>query len=220
MSQKLTYQLIYRFAKTPEQLPWHQTTPPPFIIDHLADIDEPGRVLDIGCGSGFLSYWFAQRGWEVVGLDFNAAAVEMAKAKNADMANVTIVHADITQPILTEQKFDLLLDVGCLHGLNTVAQLRRYRRNILFWLKADGQFMLIHAEKRHRFDWRPIGPRRLPKHRILSLFQQDLNLIDQHSETRVVPLPIGPKLQLGHYCFKHQKRRSPELELMTATQIN
>ena len=35
-----------------------------------------GRLLDVGCGNGWSSYAFAKRGFDVVGVDLNAAAFE------------------------------------------------------------------------------------------------------------------------------------------------
>lgn len=43
----------------------------------------PGRLLDVGCGEGFVLADFAARGWEVAGMDFSVAGVE---AMNPDMA--------------------------------------------------------------------------------------------------------------------------------------
>jgi SAM-dependent methyltransferase len=39
----------------------------------------PARVLDCGCGTGWLSYFLAQRGYDVVGTDVSADAVALAK---------------------------------------------------------------------------------------------------------------------------------------------
>jgi SAM-dependent methyltransferase len=40
---------------------------------------QPGRVLDLGCGSGELLHQLHQRGWEVEGIDFNPDAVQRAR---------------------------------------------------------------------------------------------------------------------------------------------
>jgi SAM-dependent methyltransferase len=36
----------------------------------------PGRVLDVGCGAGWSTYWLAVRGYDATGIDLNPAAFE------------------------------------------------------------------------------------------------------------------------------------------------
>jgi SAM-dependent methyltransferase len=40
----------------------------------------PARILDCGCGTGWLSYFLAQRGYDVVGIDVSADAIDLARA--------------------------------------------------------------------------------------------------------------------------------------------
>lgn len=40
-----------------------------------------GRLLDIGCGTGTHDFFFAERGWEVRGIDTDRGAIEVARAK-------------------------------------------------------------------------------------------------------------------------------------------
>lgn len=49
----------------------------PYVLEGVA----PGRVLDVGCGNGDLLSHFAQRGWEVYGLDPGESAVKAATAR-------------------------------------------------------------------------------------------------------------------------------------------
>lgn len=44
--------------------------------------DSPGRLLDLGCGPGLYTSLFADRGYRVTGIDFNAASIEYAAAGN------------------------------------------------------------------------------------------------------------------------------------------
>lgn len=54
--------------------------------DEIADLlPRMGRVLDIGCGDGLMSYVFFRRGLEIVGIDDNTMAIQIAE-KIAPMA--------------------------------------------------------------------------------------------------------------------------------------
>ena len=46
--------------------------------------DGSGRLLDVGCGEGFVLSRFSKEGWQVEGIDFSVAGVE---AMNPDMAS-------------------------------------------------------------------------------------------------------------------------------------
>ena len=47
---------------------------------YLAELD-PGKLLDVGCGSGRFLNHMQQKGWEVEGIDFDDKAVEYARTK-------------------------------------------------------------------------------------------------------------------------------------------
>jgi SAM-dependent methyltransferase len=59
---------------------------PPFRLDGAS----PGRMLDVGCGSGDLLRDFAQRGWEAHGIDPSAAAVAAAARRGARVHRGTL----------------------------------------------------------------------------------------------------------------------------------
>jgi 2-polyprenyl-3-methyl-5-hydroxy-6-metoxy-1,4-benzoquinol methylase/GNAT superfamily N-acetyltransferase len=76
---------------------------------------KPGqKILDIGCGLGRHAIGLAQRGFEVVGVDFSAASIEYAQSM-AERAGVAVrfVHADCRKCALDE-KFDAAL---CLYDV-------------------------------------------------------------------------------------------------------
>lgn len=56
----------------------------------------PGRALDLACGEGRNALWLAERGWQVTGVDFSAAALAKARAQ-ASARSVTVewVEADL-----------------------------------------------------------------------------------------------------------------------------
>lgn len=89
----------------------------------LADL-RPGRALDSGCGTGRHAVRLGELGWAVVGIDAVAKPLRAARARAAaaDLdGRVSFVKADVTRLDLSGA-FDLVLDIGCLHGLPVPAQ--------------------------------------------------------------------------------------------------
>jgi trans-aconitate methyltransferase len=66
----------------------------------------PGRALDLGCGAGRSSIWLAERGWQVTGVDFSDAALELARAARPD---ADWVLADLREYEPAAAAYDLVL---------------------------------------------------------------------------------------------------------------
>jgi SAM-dependent methyltransferase len=111
----LFYRLAYQFGRPR----WDSGDPRPE-LQELADGRAPGRALDLGCGTGTNAIYLAERGWDVVGVDFVANAIESAKSK-AERAGITAVFlvGDVTRlrDAGVQGPFDLMLDIGCYHGI-------------------------------------------------------------------------------------------------------
>ena len=56
----------------------------------------PGRLLDLGCGTGWTSNFFARRGYDVVGVDIAADMIAIANElrDQAGLRNLTFVESD------------------------------------------------------------------------------------------------------------------------------
>ena len=81
---------------------------------------EPGRVLDVGCGTGGTLVYLAKHGFEATGVDVSPTAIEEArrKARAAGIECHWIV-ADfpegVDQEALPHNSFDLVVERGFLH---------------------------------------------------------------------------------------------------------
>src|SRR5262249_40275018 len=65
-----------------EPLPWDSGTPDPMLVEIIElHAIEPGRTLEIGCGTGTNAIYLAQHRFEVAGVDISPLAVEKARAK-------------------------------------------------------------------------------------------------------------------------------------------
>lgn len=82
----------------------------------------PGRVLDLGCGRGAYTVELARRGWDAVGIDNVARAIDAANRRGTPGA--TFVVGDVTElQTASLGGFDFFLDIGCLQGLTTPQRL-------------------------------------------------------------------------------------------------
>ena len=111
--------LIYRLAYRGGTPPWDTGQPHPE-LDSMIDVRATGRALDLGCGSGANAVELARRGWDVVGVDFVAAAIEAAdrRAREAGVA-ARFVNGDVSalRDCGIIGPFDLVIDVGCYHSI-------------------------------------------------------------------------------------------------------
>ena len=76
----------------------------------------PARIVEFGCGTGWLSLALAQRGFDVLGLDISEDAVAHAgaAARNRELANVRFVAADY-ETFSGEGAFDFAIFHDSLH---------------------------------------------------------------------------------------------------------
>jgi len=84
------------------------------IAGHYA-LSAGDRVLDVGCGKGFLLYELTQAvpGLEVAGLDISAYAIEHAKEE----VRPFIQHGSAVRLPYDDSSFDCVLSLGTLHNL-------------------------------------------------------------------------------------------------------
>ncbi|MEH6518706.1 MAG: class I SAM-dependent methyltransferase [Halioglobus sp.] len=74
----------------------------------LIGCDEPGRMLDVGCGEGFVLKSFAEEGWEVAGIDFSLAGVEAMNPKIADLAEQGDIFSLLEARIAAGEQYNIV----------------------------------------------------------------------------------------------------------------
>lgn len=93
------------------------------LLTRLLPPDPPLRILDVGCGTGFLSFLLAGAGHTVVGLDLSEAMLEMARRTAASRAlPVTFVQGDAERPALSLGSFDAVVSRHLLWTLPSPQQ--------------------------------------------------------------------------------------------------
>ncbi len=158
------YDAKYRFTK-PD---WDSGLTPPELVAFVDRDRSRGRALDLGCGTDTNAIYLAQHGFDVTAIDFSPKAIDLAREK-AQQVNVKIDFrvGDVTRlDNLHEphEPFDLILDIGCLHGLGDegkaryaqqVAKLSRVNSTLLIYAFHQpaffGKYHLSIEEAKHYF---------------------------------------------------------------------
>jgi len=106
----------------------------------------PGRVLEVGCGTGALLYDLAERGYDGVGVELSAKARSIAHQVLADDGRFRI---ESEVPRHAAQSFDLLIAFEVLeHIEDDVAALASW----LELLKPGGRVLISVPAHRHRWN--------------------------------------------------------------------
>jgi SAM-dependent methyltransferase len=201
-SEQKRLQGVYEKAKNPQDLPWYRPEPPEMVQRVVRERGaRRGRALDLGCGTGDYSLYLAKNGYDVTGIDYLPEPVRMAQeAAGTRGLSVRFLQADVlTWP--SDGMFDLVLDSGCLHSLHP-SERPAYKKRLLSWMNRAADYVLVHFGKRHPLDWRPLGPRRRRRSRIVAEMQPELLLRVYSKEILLTPFPVGPKVLIGSYWFR------------------
>jgi 2-polyprenyl-3-methyl-5-hydroxy-6-metoxy-1,4-benzoquinol methylase len=79
----------------------------------------PAKLLDLGCGTGWTSIFFAKRGYEVIGLDISEEAINYANEikEKERINNLNFVVGDY-ENITYDNEFDCIIFYDSLHHSN------------------------------------------------------------------------------------------------------
>lgn len=123
------------------QPPWETGITPPEVMQFVQS-HPPGRAIDLGCGSGTNGITLARAGWQVTGVDFAMKAIGQARRKLAQAGLPgEFLQRDVTALDDLHHPFNLILDIGCFHGLSGEKK-ARYQHNLLRLLSPGGSFLL------------------------------------------------------------------------------
>ncbi|HSF24073.1 MAG TPA: class I SAM-dependent methyltransferase [Blastocatellia bacterium] len=109
-------------------------------VERLVGDVSGARILDLGCGAGPYSLWFAERGSRVSGLDLSETMIALASQKAAEGGvRIDFRVADIRKPLpFTDAEFDLVFTATALHYVEDLATLFGEIARVM---KATGHFV-------------------------------------------------------------------------------
>lgn len=99
--------------------PWNLNIHYDQLLSRLAHSGD--HVLDVGCGDGFLSARLSRQGCVVVGLDADAGVLDRARARWPE-ENIEWRHANLLDPDLEPESFDVVVSNAMLHHLRDTAE--------------------------------------------------------------------------------------------------
>lgn len=99
--------------------PWSDTQCGLYLMElgaMMGLMPQHGRLLDMGCGTGWTSIMFARRGYDVVGTDLVPEAIAAGRQlqRQHGLSNLDFVTADYESLDFREQ-FDIVVFFDCLH---------------------------------------------------------------------------------------------------------
>ena len=103
-----------------------------------------GRVLEIGCGTGFYTRWLSDRGLQVVGMDLSSNMIEQAKLRCPD--SVQLIVGNCEDPGSGLVRDGIAAGFDAIIGVNTFSYYPNKRdalRNYHELLRQDGRFVLL-----------------------------------------------------------------------------
>ena len=102
--------------------PWDTNRPSTELVRVLGEWSiTPGRVLEIGCGTGTNAVYLAQQGYQVTAQDLSPRAIEQAKARAArEGALVDFLTGDVLELADSSDPFPFVFDRGVYHIVRQV----------------------------------------------------------------------------------------------------
>lgn len=120
----------------------------PWVIAEIQKSFASARVLDIGCGAGFLANDLARQGMTVTGFDASPESLEIAR-RHDSTAQVTYQHGDANHLPFADESFDVACALDFLEHVEDPAHIVAEAARVL---KPGGLFV-FHTFDRNFIAW-------------------------------------------------------------------
>jgi 2-polyprenyl-3-methyl-5-hydroxy-6-metoxy-1,4-benzoquinol methylase len=142
------------------------------IKEIISEVSSRGKLLDLGCGFGALSYLFAFMHPRLIvsGVDPSYQRIERAKNVHAIPNNLNFIHGQIDE--IDEYDFDTIILIDVLYLMTEEQQisiLRKCRERI----SSDGRLVIKTMNKRHHYRYKLTVFTSLLIKMVKSLFSSD-----------------------------------------------
>lgn len=172
--------------------PWDSGTPDESLVGVVrAGIVRPGRTLEVGCGTGTNALWLAGQGFDVIGIDVAARAIERARAKAPACRFEALDFLTDDPP---GGPFDFVFDRGCWHVFDEAVVRKRFAARVAALLAPGGKWLSLIGSTEGAP--RDMGPPRRSAREVTSAIEPVLELIELRMVHFDVDQPEPPKAWL------------------------
>ena len=194
------------------QAPWTFGEPPKELTKLVeSGMIKPCKTLDVGCGEGYISTYFASNGFEVTGIDVSSNAIKLAKGAG-ERTTCKFVQMDWKQLSKIKDKFDFILDWRFLHEITNSEEREEYVNLVSSLLKRKGMYLSVAFSGEFTR-----GKRKSPMGAVLclphnsdleKLFAKDFSVI----EKKMIKLPEkGMRGGITSYFFLMEKKNNRDI---------
>lgn len=146
---KWMYEMMYRYSFVP--IPY-DVGPRQELVSLVENRRiKPCRAIDLGSGTASNVVYLAQQGFDMTGVDFSPAAVEIGRNRAHEAGvEAVFIEDDLTNLQHVKGTFDLLVDYGTLDDLSP-PQRNLYMKNVLPLTHKNSLFLLYCFEWESRW---------------------------------------------------------------------
>lgn len=153
------------------------------IKEVLAQINwKSKKVLDVGCGTGFLDFQIAKKGGKVLGIDYSNEAIKLAKLQYTH-PNLEFKEMGLNK---IKEKFDVIISIGTLEHMDNPLLTLKFFKNRL---NPRGKIIITSP------NW--TNPRGYVLLTLWYLFDAPITLADLHYQTPMDFMKYAKKLNLN-----------------------
>lgn len=161
---------FWKWAYSSSPPPWDIGRPQPAFVELVSSGEiRPGRVLDVGCGTGNNAIFLVKSGYAVVGVDIVPEAIQIARNRateqNAKVDFLVSIALELHSHF-KEEEFDDVIDSGFFHTLSDEER-QTFSSQINRVLRRGANYFMLCFSDKERGDW---GPRRVSKNEIKQTF--------------------------------------------------
>lgn len=128
-----------------EKIPWNYETPPESLIELVKNGKiQPCKAVDLGCGIGSYTLYFAEEGFNIIGLDISPSAISIARKKASEKG----VHCRfLVKDLLSEleefnETFNFAYDWEVMHHIFPDNR-KRYIENVYKLLNPKAKYLSV-----------------------------------------------------------------------------